>query len=321
MKKKNSKPQNKRQNNTDSELSPLNSSLGAFGLEPPKRYRPEQKAQTTGKPVKLRKARTDNKQQKTLDEIRLEENRRRKKAKLRRKVISYIALVVSIIAVIIVLSLTVLFKIETISINGNTKYKNKEITAVLPIEKGSNLFLCDSKKAAEKLEENLPYIYSAEIKRKLPSTIVVNITETPTVYSIKNSDKTFTLLDGNFKVLETSAKKNNNCVSINKAKIKSAVVGQTAELSEEKIKDNLTELTSAISRLQLDKVTAIYSSDINNNFMVYDSRITIKLGTLENLDNKIYSALTAIDKLNESNPQAEGIMTVTNDKQVYFTER
>ncbi|MBR6391650.1 MAG: hypothetical protein IKS12_00030, partial [Eubacterium sp.] len=68
-------------------------------------------------------------------------------------------------------------------------------------------------------------------------------------------------------------------------------------------------------------VSAVYSSDINNNFIVYDSRITIKLGTLDNLENKIYSALTAIEKLNESNPQAEGVLTVTDNKQVYFSEK
>lgn len=304
-------------------MNSLNSSLGSFGLEPPKRYRPEQKEQqpSKSKPLKERVIKDRPKPNRTLDELRRIENRRRKNAKVRRKILSYVGLVVAIVAVIIVLSLTVFFKIETITINGNKTYDKKEITAVLPIEKGSNLFLYDKDKASAKLQQNLPYIYKAEIKRKIPSTVVVNITETPIVYSIKNADKTYTLLDGNFKVLETSAKKKKNSVAVNNVKIKSAVPGQTVELSSDKIQANLLELTKTISDLKLDKITAIYSTDINNNFMVYDSRITLKLGTLDNLENKIYSALTAIEKLNESNPQAEGTMTVTDNKQVYFTER
>jgi hypothetical protein len=55
--------------------------------------------------------------------------------------------------------------------------------------------------------------------------------------------------------------------------------------------------------------------------MVYDGRITYKFGTTENLENKIYSALTATEKLNESNPNAKGEMTVTDVKQIYFTEK
>ncbi len=322
MKKKTIKEQKPRREREDSEFGTLNSSLGSFGLEPPKRYRTEQQvSQKPEKRVIKRKAKPELKHNKTLDEIRVIENRRRKMAKVRRKILFYAGLVIAIIGVIVVLSLTVLFKIDNIVIKGNSIYKTKEITAVLPIENGSNLFLCDTDKASAKLEENLPYIYNAEINRKIPSTVVVNITETPVVYSVKNKDKTFTLLDGRFKVLEVSSKKNKNTVAINRATLKSAVAGQIAEFSEEKIKDNLLELTDAISRLKLDKVTAIYSSDINNNYIVYDSRITIKLGTLENLDNKIYSALTAIEKLNESNPQAEGVMTISNDKQVYFTEK
>ena len=320
MKKNQPKPQRPRVKREDSELSSLNSSLGSFGLEPPKRYRPEQKQETQKRTVR-RPSRNENKPRKTLDERRVEENRHRKNAKLRRKILFYAGLIVSIVAVLVVLSLTVFFKIDTITIKGNKIYKTQEITAVLPIEKGSNLFLCDTDKASAKLEENLPYIYKAEIKRKIFSTIIVNITETPTVYSVKNADKTFTLLDGNLKVLENSARNNKKAISINRVKLKSAIAGQKAEFTESEIQENITVLTKAVSDLKLDKVSAVYSSDINNNFIVYDSRITIKLGTLDNLENKIYSALTAIEKLNESNPQAEGVLTVTDNKQVYFSEK
>lgn len=304
----------------DNEFSTLNDSLGSFGLEPPKR-RSHQSEREYHNDSRTKASGLQNDRPKTRNEIRADEDKKRKSAKLRRKILSYILLVVAIAAVIIVLSLTVLFNINTITIKGNKKYNNQEITAVLPIEKGKNLFVCDTKGAAKKLEENLPYIYKADIQRKIPSTIVVNITETPTVYSVLNSDKTYTLLDGNFKVLETSAKKNKNSVTLDKLSLKTAVIGQVAELSNKKIKKNLLTITDAVNRLKLEKVTGVSSTDINNNYIIYDKRITIKLGNLENIDNKIYSALAVIDRLNESNPQAEGIITVSDDKQVYFTEK
>ena len=318
--KKNSKPKREvNKTGTDNELSSLNSSLGSFGLEPPKRYKESAENQREVSNRKSPRRRTQP-ELKTTDERRADENRKRKNAKVIRKIIFYILLVVAIVAVIVVLSLTVFFKINTITLKGNSTYTKEEILAVLPIGKGDNLFISDTEKASAKLEESLPYIYNAEVTRKLPSTIIVNITETPIVYSVKNSDKTYTLLDGRFKVLETSAKKNKNAVAILKAELKTAVIGQRADFTETKKMDNLLKLANAIERLKLDKITAINSADINNNTVTYDSRITIKLGSLDKLDNKIYSALSAIDKLNESNPQIEGVLTVSDGKQAYFSE-
>ena len=220
-----------------------------------------------------------------------------------------------------ILSLTVLFKIQTVEISGNKIYTKQQISAVLPIEKEKNLFLADTSSAKEKLEENLPYIYNAQIKRKLPSTIIVNIEETPQVYALKTQDKTYTLFDDEFKVLETAVqKKPKKTILIKKAAIKEAIPGREAQFTNEKIKNNLKTLIDEQKRLKLDKITELYSVDINNNYMVYDSRITIKLGTCEGLENKIYSALAAIEKLEAQNPQAQGVLNVSTGKQIYFTE-
>jgi cell division protein FtsQ len=217
----------------------------------------------------------------------------------------------------------VLFKIDTITIKGNSIYSNSEITAVLPIEQNNNLLLCDIDSAEKELEESLPYVYKAEITRKLPTTIIVNITETQTIYAVKNEDKTYTLLDENFKVLETnSTKKPEGSIVIKKLTLTSANVGKTAGFEKEQIQKDLSAMTAQIKSMSLqDEITSIYSVDINNNYMVYDGRIIYKFGTTENLENKIYSALTATEKLNESNPNAKGEMTVTDVKQIYFTEK
>ena len=320
---KTTKPKTKRTENR--EISELNSQLGSFGLEPPKRYRSDQRlssdanrAQKT--PQKKKKA-PQNTSSKTPQQRRQEQDKKRKKNKLVRKIVFYITLSVSIVAVIIVLSLTVLFKITDINITGNSIYTVEEIRAVLPIKENDNLFISDTKGASNKLKETLPYIYDAKIRRKIPSTINIEITETPVIYAIVNEDESYTLVDDTYKVLETGAsEKPDGAIVIQNAPITAAVVGSTVEFGDEKIAENLKTLSEAVSRLKLDKITAIYSNDINNNFMVYENRITFKLGTLENLDDKIYSALSATEKLNESNPEVKGTMTVTDDKQIYFTD-
>lgn len=321
-------------NNND--FKPLNDELGSFNLEPPKIYRKEQEKRLTYKQDNSRSKNTNGKktsskgknkkgtsvkQNKTTQQKRKEENQKRKKKILLRKILFSVGVVLLILAVFVVLSLTVLFKIDTITITGNSKYTTQQIESVLPIEKNKNLFLTDTSSAEEKLESSLPYIYNAEIDRKLPSTITVKVTETDNIYAIKNKDKTYLLLDNNLKVLESaSAKKPKNAVDIKKATVSNAVEGNTAEFTDKQVSKDLLALTDAINKLELTEATAIYSDDINNNFIVYENRIVFKLGSCDDLENKLYSALAAVEKLNETNPQAEGEMTVTGDKQVYFTE-
>lgn len=307
------KPKKKPTSNT-SDYSSLNSELGIFDLEPPKNYRED--VRNNNQPKKK-----GAKPQPTQQNKRKVQKKKRKRSKIFYKAVSIIAMVLAIVAVIVTLSLTVFFKIEKINIAGNEKYTNAEIVEALPIEVGKNLFLSNTENAKQNLEKQLPYVFNAEIKRKLPSTIVVKITETPKVYAIKNLDKTYVLLDENLKVLEKNAlKKPKKSIVINDVSVKSAVVGTQVELNGKKTVENLFALTDIVSKLDLKEVTAVSSVDINTNSLTYDKRIVIKLGDVSNLENKIYSALTAIDKLNESDPNATGTIVATNDKQIYFTE-
>lgn len=310
---------NNRRKKSD-EFSSLNDALGSFDIEPPKIYREDSRKQAT-----RNKPKTKANQRKSLPQSNEQKHKLNKKKRKRTKDIyrflSILALVIAIAAVIITLSLTVFFKIDTIKIDGNAKYSEEQIIDALTIEKEQNLFLADTEKAKANLEKELPYIFDANIKRKLPSEIDITITETPKIYSIKNSDKTYILLDERLKVLELkAAEKPKGSISIANADIKSAKQGEKLELKDEKVFENLIEITTAVNKLKLDEITAVSVVDINTNSIIYKGRLTIKLGSIDNLENKVYAALTAIEKLNESDPNVAGTITATNDKQIYFTE-
>lgn len=314
---KKSKKNDERVRPQSTESTELDSALSAFGIDPPKHYRHTEEERSR-RPSTTPRDRS--KMPRTRQEQHEEQNRKRKQIKLRRKIMAYIALTLGIIAVIVVLSLTVLFKIEHITVEGNERYKEAEIVAVLPIEEQENLFLADTDKAAAKLEENLPYIYEATITRKLPSTICVTITETKEVYAVQKEESNYTLVDNAFKVLENDVTEvPENAITITDVVVNTSVVGQTIVLGDEKVMGDLKEMTAVIHENKITEITAISSLDVNNNYMVYDDRITFKLGATDNLENKVFTALSAADRLNDSNPQVRGTMTVTDDKQTYFT--
>ena len=108
---------------------------------------------------------------------------------------------------------------------------------------------------------------------------------------------------------------------IRKASISAVSPGEIITLGDEQMQKDILTMANYIKKENLDEITSIYSTDINNNYIVYSGRITFKLGSTENLENKIYKALAATQQLNETKPKAEGEMTISDGKQVYFTEK
>ena len=316
---------NKSNNKKDNSMAPLNDELGFFDLEPPKIYRSDQsvnrsmQADKKGKKSST-KAKQPLKKAKADGEVRSKKERKlKKKFRLAFTAVGMIALIALII---VVLSLTVFFKIDTINVEGTKKYSYKQVTSVLPIDKEKNLFLIDKKGATKKLEENLPYIYDVEITRKLPSTVVVKITEPQLIYYVKNSDNTYTYFDDNFKILEVNVKEPaEKGIELKKIAFSDVSPGKTARLTNEELLSDLQVMMQTVTSLKLKEVTAIYSESLVNNYVVYDNRITIKLGETKDIEDKLFTALTAIEKLNDTAPDAEGTLTATNSKQIYFTEK
>lgn len=293
-----------------------------LGIEPPKIYRESQRSEYAADNSTSRKSARKNKMERqnlTRAEKRHKDNKKRKKRNTFRKIMIWFAAIIAFAAVGTVLSLTVFFHIDTISVSGNEIYSKDEILAQCPIEIGENLFLSDTKNAKEMLEQNLPYIYNAEITRKLPYTIQIKITEATPQYSIKQ-DKTYILLDDNFKVLENNAEIAQG-ILISKAEISSAQPGSEIVFKDSDIGECLKQLAAVVNDNDFSEITSIYSNSIRDNYVVYENRIAFKLGTCDNLENKIYQGLTACEELNQSNPNAEGTMTITGGKSLYFTEK
>lgn len=293
-----------------------------LGIEPPKIYRESQRSEYAADNSTSRKSTRKNKmesQNLTRAEKRHKDNKKRKKRNTFRKIMIWFAAIIAFAAVGTVLSLTVFFHIDTISVSGNEIYSKDEILAQCPIDIGENLFLSDTKNAKDMLEQNLPYIYNAEITRKLPYTIQIKITEATPQYSIKQ-DKTYILLDDNFKVLENNAEKAQG-ILISKAEISSAKPGSEIVFKDSEIGECLKQLAAVVNDNDFTEITSIYSNSIRDNYVVYENRIAFKLGTCDNLENKIYQGLTACEELNQSNPNAEGTMTITGGKSLYFTEK
>ena len=72
---------------------------------------------------------------------------------------------------------TVFFRVEQVEVSGNSRYTGEEIVAVTGIQMGDNLFHMNKFAIRDHVLEQMPYVESVLIRRRLPSTITVTVEE------------------------------------------------------------------------------------------------------------------------------------------------
>ena len=84
------------------------------------------------------------------------------------------------------LALTIFFRVHTISVEGAMRYSAEEIVSNLDVREGDNLYLWNKVKTSNALMERLPYLESVQIRRHLPDTLVVTVTECTATVAVQN---------------------------------------------------------------------------------------------------------------------------------------
>ena len=135
------------------------------------------------------------------------------KKRKKKKGIKVLFTVLLLLAVMLVAAISVVaynvFKIETISVVGNTVYDSAKIIETAELEIGDSLLFIGEKKLSEKLSAELPYISEIKIKRELPTGLTINVTETyEEQFFYRNS--VFYSADKNGKILNQYYEKNEN---------------------------------------------------------------------------------------------------------------
>lgn len=84
-------------------------------------------------------------------------------------------------------AITIFFKVEHVEVEGASRYSVGEVVAAAGVEPGDNLFLLNKYAIRDQLVRELPYIGDVRIRRRLPSTLVVEVTETEAAAAVADS--------------------------------------------------------------------------------------------------------------------------------------
>ncbi len=248
-------------------------------------------------------------------------NQRKQKIR-RKKIIIRTLLGVVFLCVGVVLALTLFFNINKITVSGDKVYSDELIVDASAVNVGDNLIFLSKEALNEKISKELPYVGSAKIKRRLPSTLEIVITKT-NAYMAVAQDGYYILLDRNGKVLEKDLETvGENILLANLGEIEAIELGETIVLKEEKIFTKLNDVLTECENVGITDLSAVNLSDIYNIKLVYQGRITLELGetSKESLNSKLAFAKKAIEIQNDENNLYRGTINLTVDGKGYWSE-
>ncbi|MEG1011718.1 MAG: FtsQ-type POTRA domain-containing protein [Ruthenibacterium sp.] len=193
-----------------------------------------------------------------------------------------------LIAVIvgIILSLTVLFKIETITVEGTTPYGEAEIIAAFGRKPGDNLFAFNTDKTIAAMQQKLPYLETIKIRRALPSKVRIDVTSATDAYSV-GSASGWVLLSESLRILRIVPEEPAELAHIIGIEALNPVPGTPLQIENTDKLDALRKLQGELQTQELLPVTEINVTDTLNLSFVYAGRIRILLGTVNELGDKI----------------------------------
>ncbi|GAA0723939.1 FtsQ-type POTRA domain-containing protein [Clostridium malenominatum] len=185
------------------------------------------------------------------------------------------------------------FNLGEIKVQGNKNIPALKVEEFSGLHKGDNIFYVNIDKAKEGIKRN-PYILDVSIKRKLPSTIVIQISEREAVFYGKTGEN-YVIIDKYGVVLEKKKDiKGMNLVRLQGFDIDKSNIGEVIKVDNER----KVKVVTTLSKLFKDKkdnysIALVDLSDINNIKFFYKN-IIIKVGNDEELDEKLNKAFNII---------------------------
>lgn len=232
------------------------------------------------------------------NKIKKEEERKRKlsqeekRRKKRKKKIKFLLKTFLLLGIIIggttFAFISPIFNLKDIQVFNNQQINVETIISLSELKTEENIFRFSKSKTAKKIEEN-PYIKSAKIHRKFPSTVKINIEEREHYYSADFLGK-YAYLDKQGYILEI-AEDSKQKIILQGIKTPEEQVVEGNRLNEEDLErlEDVIKIMNATKEYNLD--TKVKSIDISNkneySINLEEEKKKVYLGDNTNLSNKM----------------------------------
>lgn len=220
------------------------------------------------------------------------DHRQKKKALLT----FYISAFSIVLICAVLLCIFVFFRVDEVKIIGGESYRQEDILSICNIQEGDNLVLLKANPREEEIEYRFPYIEKVEIKKRLPSTVEVHITETKTAYSIESS-LGYLYVNHLGKVLEVA-----QIPCVDSAVVRGTNPTATGPSQMIGFEDEEDEMVfgEIINQLRDKDVAGVTDIDMRNRYditMTYNGRILFKFGNTASMKSKMAYGIETLNYL------------------------
>lgn len=214
-------------------------------------------------------------------------------------------------AVFLLLSTTVFFNVEHITVSGASNYTADEIIEASGITAGDNLVRTSTDKCASQIESRLVYIENAKVTRSFPSTLVITVEASVPAANFV-CDDSILLISGGGKVLDRIQEEKAGLLDFMGTDPMPDLIPGAMFKSSDEHKDNaVKKLMEYFAENGSENITSVDVTDRSEISYTYDGRITVKLGSINDLEYKMkFSEEIIRTKIGE---KTEGVLTILSD--------
>lgn len=235
----------------------------------------------------------------------------------RKKRIFYIVSFLIVVVAAITLSLTVLFRVDQIAIEGETRYSSDQIIESSGLYYGENLFRANVNLAEKTIENKLPYIGQVKISKSLPGKLLISVQEDD-VAGAAGYNGQYVTLSCEGKVLELSDSVPEGVATIKGLNLTKAVPGETASYETEDEGSLFGQLGEAVEQSGISNVSAIDLSDQYQLTVTIENKFLLKLGTPTYLQRKLTFAQEILkNHLKDSPSGVIDLSSIQENNQAY----
>jgi cell division protein FtsQ len=221
-----------------------------------------------------------------------------KKRKARRKMRRNILLILILISVFITMCLKLsVFNISEIVVTGNKIINEKRIIQQSNLKKNVNIFKTNINNAKKGVESN-SYILKAEVKRKMPNKIEINVVErNAEFYAYYNNE--YLIVDKYGIVLEKKIDiESMNLVKLEGFDFSKAVVGKKLPCDDERKIELIDKFYDIMKNNKSDIEIVVVDISDTKDIKVQCGSMSLKLGNMNNLIDKLDLAFNILIKKN-----------------------
>lgn len=191
------------------------------------------------------------------------------------------------------------FAIKEIRLENSEQFTASELAESIGLSTGDNLFFFRRSKAEKTLEQN-PYIKEADLIMELPDTMVISLTERK-VRAYVPYMGSYLYIDEEGRILDIQKTYTQGLPIVNGLQFSEFQLGEVLEVDNPDALHVMLQISQILQKYDMTEMVVELNVSNPNDIYAQVNRVTVHLGTLDNMDQKILN----LEKVMQTIPEED----------------